>query len=364
MKDSGLDKEQIGAKTTYVPANEEVAHCPVCGEKAKSLLHGSVQDLVFHTPGTWNICKCRACESFYLNPRTVFADISKIYLGYPEHHKQKQSNLWAEIQGRSGHSRKSIIKGWKRDLKNGILCSRLGYAPVVTPSPVFYLGKIFAKVWGGSLDRLLSSVMFLPFKKNGRVLDVGCGSGGLLYDLRSFGWVPEGLDWDPAAEAMASKLNVPFRQGALWDQGYPDHFFDAVTMKHVIEHEYDPGKLLRECFRVLKPGGLLSLLTPNTKSLGHAMFGPNWRGLEPPRHVQIFSQKALEGLITKCGFTVLRSWTSARCARFMWKQSLRLREGKTSGKMSRVREWLFYFQESIPGSDLGEEICLLAEKER
>jgi SAM-dependent methyltransferase len=88
---------------------------------------------------------------------------------------------------------------------------------------------------------------------------------------------------------------------------YPADSFDAVIMSHVIEHVPHPRELLTECARVLKPGGRLVMLTPNAESFGLDYYGRCWRGLEPPRHLQIFSQLALEQIAKQAGLNVVGS---------------------------------------------------------
>jgi SAM-dependent methyltransferase len=99
---------------------------------------------------------------------------------------------------------------------------------------------------------------------------------------------------------MADGIQV--REGGIeqW-AGEPDSF-DAVTMSHVIEHVHDPLADLADAFRLLRPGGLLFIDTPNIDALGHQIYGPHWRGLEPPRHLVIFNVKALQGALAKTGF--------------------------------------------------------------
>jgi SAM-dependent methyltransferase len=82
--------------------------------------------------------------------------------------------------------------------------------------------------------------------------------------------------------------------------------YDVITLSHVIEHVHDPSALLRAIYRMLRPGGLLWLETPNLDSLGHARFGRNWRGLEPPRHLLLFSVDSLKFALAQAGFTRLR----------------------------------------------------------
>jgi SAM-dependent methyltransferase len=102
-----------------------------------------------------------------------------------------------------------------------------------------------------------------------------------------------------------------------------------VVMNHVIEHVHDPLALLRESKRVLKRGGQLVSITPNTKGWGHARFGACWIGMDRPRHLFLFSRKTLEQIARACGFHDVNTWTTA--ARSVWTVggSLRVERGET-----------------------------------
>jgi SAM-dependent methyltransferase len=78
--------------------------------------------------------------------------------------------------------------------------------------------------------------------------------------------------------------------------------YDVITMSHVIEHVPEPLQLLSECHRILKPGGRLVALTPNTQSTAHRKFRKNWFYLEPPRHLQLFNAVGLGRLARNAGF--------------------------------------------------------------
>ena len=69
----------------------------------------------------------------------------------------------------------------------------------------------------------------------------------------------------------------------------------------MIEHVPNPQLLIREFFRITKPGGQIYIDTPNIDAEGHQVFGGNWRGLEVPRHLVIFNWNSLEHLLSTSG---------------------------------------------------------------
>jgi SAM-dependent methyltransferase len=145
-------------------------------------------------------------------------------------------------------------------------------------------------------------VRFLPALVKGRLLDVGCGSGEWLASMRERGWNVAGLDFDQDAVRIAKQSGLEVRSGTLKEQNYASKSFDAVTLHHVIEHVPDPVETLTECARILVNGGQLVLSTPNSASLGHRIFKEYWRGLEPPRHLHIFSGRSLRRVLEQAGF--------------------------------------------------------------
>jgi len=137
----------------------------------------------------------------------------------------------------------------------------------------------------------------------GDLLDFGCGGGSFLAIAESCGWRASGVDPDPKAVAKCLAQGLTATAGGMDVFDGKEALFDQITMNHVVEHVYDPPGVLQACWRLLKPGGRLWLQTPNIESLGHEHYGPDWRGLEPPRHLVIFSGRALESELRKAGFS-------------------------------------------------------------
>jgi len=88
---------------------------------------------------------------------------------------------------------------------------------------------------------------------------------------------------------------------------------------------YDPLETLRRCRELLVPGGRLWLQTPNVDSRGHAVFGAAWRGLEPPRHLVLFSREALADLLGRAGFRAVEFKRHPAVALFIWEESRAIR---------------------------------------
>jgi 2-polyprenyl-3-methyl-5-hydroxy-6-metoxy-1,4-benzoquinol methylase len=219
-------------------------------------------------------------------------------------------------------------------------------------------------------ERESLSLMHLDRLNPGKLLDVGCGNGIRLARLRSMGWDVYGQDVDPVAVAYAREnLGIKAHLGRLEDMRFEEQSFDCITLNHVIEHAHDPLALLSETRRLLKVAGLLVIITPNASSFAYKHFGPFWRGLEPPRHIHLFSPKALSTIATKAGLTVSRLSTTAANAKSFARATLLVRNGGSfprtlRGKFESEISPLIYHYRSIfehsRNPDSGEECVLQA----
>ena len=145
---------------------------------------------------------------------------------------------------------------------------------------------------------------------------------------------------------------------------------DAITLHHVIEHVPDPIALLRECARILRPGGKLAVATPNVESLGHRLFGRCWLALDPPRHLHLFSMPALRACVRKAGLQVrsLRSTACASRSYYIFSHALRqgvahLSPGYSPTHRVAYQSWAFLALEEalrFLEGNAGEELILIA----
>jgi 2-polyprenyl-3-methyl-5-hydroxy-6-metoxy-1,4-benzoquinol methylase len=96
-----------------------------------------------------------------------------------------------------------------------------------------------------------------------RVLEVGSHYGAFLQVAAEWGWRAEGVDVGKDTSSFACSKGFLVQKVELQDAGFPEETFDAVFIWNCFEQIEQPKPLLQACRRVLKPGGLLTLRTPN-----------------------------------------------------------------------------------------------------
>lgn len=267
---------------------ESVSNCPVCGSNRRELLHQGLTDRVFFcAPGEWSMYECEACASAYLDPRPTVKSIGLAYRRYFTH------------DGVESTVPAGFMKKLQRRLANGYLNYRFD----AHAYPASVLGALAASLMPNTRAIIESDFRNLPIAKaRDRLLDLGCGNGAFLKRARDAGWDVVGVDFDVKAVEIARSQGLDVRLGGINDQDLSVEQFDVITMSHVIEHVHHPLEVLRTCYSLLKPGGFLWLDTPNIASEGHRLFGANWRGLEPPRHLVLFTMESLRETLKTAGF--------------------------------------------------------------
>jgi len=146
----------------------------------------------------------------------------------------------------------------------------------------------------------------IPYRGGGNFLDIGCGGGSYLYRLKQWGWNVYGVEPGSAGVAQARSLGLNVHHGQIGDAGFPNNFFDAIRLNHVLEHLTDPQCTFREIRRILKADGIVYITVPNTRSLNFRLFGENWYALDAPRHVISYSPATLSFLCNATGFEVVQ----------------------------------------------------------
>jgi 2-polyprenyl-3-methyl-5-hydroxy-6-metoxy-1,4-benzoquinol methylase len=143
--------------------------------------------------------------------------------------------------------------------------------------------------------------IFRKFSPSGSVLDVGCSTGGFLFQLKNqFSGDYQVLGADASGPALdhAEQQGVPVVRGDFLQQDFQDQKFDAVTLWAVLEHLLDPGAFLAKASSVLKPQGHCFVLVPNLDSFAQRFLGIKYRYVYP-QHLNYFSAQTLRLLAQK-----------------------------------------------------------------
>ena len=126
--------------------------------------------------------------------------------------------------------------------------------------------------WGDPLLRhLTDKILKLVDLPGGRALEVGCGAGRIAIALAGRGFQVDGLDVEPRVVEQAAELAASAGVAAKFfvadfskpDPRFPDATYDLVVCSEVLEHVEPWREIVDNIARVLKPGGLLVLTTPN-----------------------------------------------------------------------------------------------------
>lgn len=185
------------------------------------------------------------------------------------------------------------------------------------------------------------------YKLTGRLLDIGCGGGDLLVEARNVGYKVVGLEFSATLAA-----HVRQRHGLDVHVGEPKSFhptelFDVVVMSHVIEHVAEPLEMLRSVRKLLAPGGILYVATPNV-ACWEAHFN-GWASYEP-YHLSYFSPLTLHKALERTGYQVinvhtwepLSAWWNTAIRDLLGERYLRARLAVQHDKrgVSRPRWWI------------------------
>ncbi|MDM8519295.1 methyltransferase domain-containing protein [Anaerolineales bacterium HSG6] len=155
--------------------------------------------------------------------------------------------------------------------------------------------------WFASRTRALNCLMrqVIPASSGLRLLDIGCGGGNMIHHLAEYGEVV-GLEIDARPVKVANERGYNVQQfDATYPMPYTDHSFDAITALDVIEHNEDDMAILRDSYRLLKPGGYIIITVPAFMFLWSHNDDIN-------AHVRRYTAGELDRKLQETGFDVWR----------------------------------------------------------
>jgi SAM-dependent methyltransferase len=198
-----------------------------------------------------------------------------------------------------------------------------------------YYGKEYYNSSTGKFSSFFERLFRLNHIKNARyihshfpshrILEVGCGRGYLLKELKNLGSSVFCLESAEAAEWLLNNPDItiatpPDKHINRWP--YENDFFQLIIFWHSLEHLPDPEASLEQACRCLEPGGTLCVSVPNVSSLQARMHLTTWFHLDVPRHLFHFSRKGLIALLKKKGYQIIQVVPGDRTQNlFGWLQS-------------------------------------------
>ncbi len=324
--------------------------CRNCGSPGL-IKYGGLRDRNYGVPGRWGHFFCPSCGLIWINPMPSPEDFSRLYRNY----FTKEPLLGEELAER---------------LFNAVAL------PVLQASMGYGRPNLRRRLTG----RLLSLIPFfreaavcyalgLDWRNGGSLLDVGCGNGKFISQMKALGWDVHGVELDPESSRFAREKKLDVKTGELKDLHFSDSSFDTVTLRHSLEHFNDPVGLLLECGRILKPGGRLAVITPNSGSLNHRLLKSLWYSLDPPRHFYLFNASSLRAAVEKAGkFEIvhLRTLSPHSGRRYVFSRMLEKRDGLMPMKVNEIIQVLlftsFEYLYRIFKPSAGEDLLMVLKK--
>jgi SAM-dependent methyltransferase len=238
------------------PDSLELIPCPLCGSVRSQLfiavrdrLQG--RDLDADGDKRYEIVTCSGCGFRFLNPRPRVQELWKYYQGgaYDPHRRR-------------GGGVVSIIYRLLRPLSVGYKAAQVSRG-----------------------------------LKPGSLLDVGCGSGEFLCEMKRRGWRVLGIEQDEGAAQIARAAGCEILVGDPLETDLAQNRFDLITFWHSLEHlPFLKGAFAGICAH-LAPAGRLVVALPNPDSLDARIYKSRWAAWDAPRHLYHFRPADLKNLV-------------------------------------------------------------------
>ncbi len=266
--------------------------CEICGGNIFLSIKGLFDDR-YGYPRLFDIYRCTFCKSFQTEPRLKTVEVGPLYTDY---YPRKNIDPVA-IKARAG---------------------------------AFKLSGAFDRWFSGEhrVHHLLPAISHSNIDRS-KVLDIGCGDGSSLLELKYLGYDAYGIETDLNVAKVRDALDLNIHIGTIEDAPFPEHSFDYIIANQVVEHVVDLDSFCVSIKRFLIPNGIVILSTPNAKSIFRMFYGRRWMHWHIPYHQQILSARGLEILLNCRGLKTAKiktlspaSWTMHELNRLRFKAEL------------------------------------------
>ena len=256
-----LKQRELDGKAFFKKYNNDFIDvlCPACGNKGVNVFekYGFKHNL------------CEKCNTLYCSPSPP-EDLLTIYYNNYEAPKR-----WTSLLIKADVERK-----------------RLQYEPRVM--------------------EIISTIRDRGGANGGTAVDLGAGSGAFALCLKNTGFYKDviALDFsEPCVEACRQQGLKAVLGGV---DKMNDNSADLICMNDLIEHVFKPFDLLKECFRVLRKDGFISIATPNGQGFDFSILKDKTRNITPPEHLNYFNPRSLDIILSRAGFYTISLGTPGK----------------------------------------------------
>lgn len=271
--------------------------------------------IVFRAKG-FDFVRCKKCGLIYTNPRLAEEKVEKFYKG------QKSIDIWTDV--------------------------------LTSPLQMEYDRKKF--------DLRLQWIE--KYVSRGKILDIGCSVGLFLKIARDRGWEPYGLELNTRAVKYAKdKFKLKnIKQVILEKAKFPENYFNAAGLWGVLEHILHPDRVLKELYKVLKPGGVVVISIPNAGSLAARILRERTSCFNGMVHLWFFNPKTMKYFLEKLGYKIIEMSSEQPELDTVW-NFLNYEDpylGRAKFPLDGKTKYLL--EEAILKSNLGYKLIILAQK--
>ena len=161
--------------------------------------------------------------------------------------------------------------------------------------------------WKRLIERLLDlRTHAMPTLPPGRLLEVGCATGGFLQEMAMRGWLVEGVEASTRAAAVSQSLGYVIHTGHVEKMPDPPHFYNLIVGWMLFEHLHDPMVALKKFYRWTAPKAWLVLSVPNAGSFEFRLFRETWYGTDLPRHLYHYTPQTIAQVLERGGWRMTR----------------------------------------------------------
>jgi len=195
--------------------------------------------------------------------------------------------------------------------------------PSLQPEPSFLKKRVL-----GPLKRIfrLDYAQFAVSRvaPRGRILEVGCGVGNILFALKEQGADVEGIEPCSGLAEAARKRGLTVHDVHFEKWNASSAPFDQILFSYTLEQIEDPVNALRLAKKYLAPGGKIVILCPNLKTISRFLFRKNWFKWHLPYHKYFFTPRTMKKVLNEVGFKDIQMATDWRLdaemesARIFW----------------------------------------------